>query len=167
MSKHAKTLTAIGTALAHWSNSVTINEIGRKAVLAQCEGLTLAEKQHVDGELVAYYAGVAGVEVRARDKAHPLFCGSAPAWERNDKGTVSHPAAMALSRARGVLFAVEKAASGGAGARVKKASTPKFTMETLLPSVGDFIESMGGEKISAAQKREVRQAAALLLSLVA
>jgi len=166
MSKHVKTLSVIGSAIASWSNGVTASAMQRETLLAQCESLTLIEKQRVDEELVNYYAKQAGVGVKQREKAHALYCGSVPAWEKNDKGQVTNPAAMALSRARrGVLFAKETYTPAARGA--KKASGPKFTMETLLPGVGAFIESMNGEKINAAQKRDVRQAVALLLSLVA
>jgi hypothetical protein len=164
MSKQMRTLSVIGSAIASWSNGVTASATQRKALLAQCEALTLIEKQRIDEELVNYYAKQAGVGVKQREKAHALFCGSVPAWEKNDKGQVANPAAMALSRARGVVFAKEKDTPAARGA--KKTSGPKFTMETLLPGVGAFIESMNGEKISAAQKREVRQAATLLLGLI-
>lgn len=164
MSKHVKTLSAIGSAIASWSNGVTASAAARKTLLTQCAKLSLVEKQRVDVELVNYYAAQAGVGVKEREKAHKLYCGSVPAWEKNDKGQVSNPAAMALSRARGVLFAAEKdapAARGGSG-------VAKLSFEKLLPSVGSFVKKIAasGEKITAAQKREVRQAATLLLGLL-
>jgi len=159
MSKHVKTLSVIGSAIASWSNTVEAAAITRKALAAQCEKLTLIEKQRVDEELVSYYATQAGVGVKQREKASAKFCHLVPVWPLNAKGKPEHPAMMALSRARGVLFGTKKASP--------QKAAPKFTMETLLPGVGAFIESMNGEKINAAQKRDVRQAAALLLSLVA
>ena len=168
MSKHVKTLSVIGSAIASWSNGITASAAARKTLLAQCEKLTLVEKQRVDGELVGYYALQAGVGVKSREKAHALFCDSVPAWEKNEKGQVSHPAAMALSRARGVLFAKEKDTPAARGTKnaAKTPKAPKFTLETLLPSIGDLVASIGDGKISAAQKREVRQAATLLLGLI-
>ena len=164
MSKHVKTLSSIGSAIASWSNGVTASAVARKALLVQCAKLSLVEKQRVDAELVGYYAMQAGVGVKEREKAHALFCSSVPAWEKNEKGQVSNPAAMALSRARGVLFAAEKKPpverEGGGVA--------KLSFEKLLPSVSGFVEKItaSGEKITAAQKKEIRHAATLLLGLL-
>lgn len=166
MSKHVKTLSAIGSAIASWSNGVTASAAARKTLLAQCAKLSLIEKQRIDCELVNYYAAQAGVGVKEREKAHALFCGSVPAWEKNEKGQVSNPAAMALSRARGVLFAAEK---GEAAPRTSNAAgVAKLSFEKLLPSVSAFTEHVqaSGEKISAAQKKEIRHAATLLLGLL-
>ena len=168
MSKHVKTLSAIGSAIASWSNGVTASAAARKTLLAQCAKLSLVEKQRVDCELVNYYAAQAGVGVKEREKAHALFCGSVPAWEKNEKGQVSNPAAMALSRARGVLFAAEKDTPAARGTKKAEKSAPAFTLENLLPGVGNFVEKIAasGEKISAAQKKEIRHAATLLLGLL-
>jgi len=43
MSKHVKTLSAIGSAIASWSNGVTASTEARKALLAQCTKLSLVE----------------------------------------------------------------------------------------------------------------------------
>ncbi len=167
MSKHVKTLSAIGSAIASWSNGVTASSEARKALLAQCTKLSLIEKQRIDLELVNYYAAQAGVGVKEREREHALFCASVPAWEKNAKGQVSHPAAMALSRARGVLFAAEKDKPAARGEK-KQEKNAALDVETLLPSVGNFVEKFAaaGFKLNAAQKREVRQAATLLLGLL-
>ena len=167
MSKHVKTLSAIGSAIASWSNGVTASAVARKTLLAQCAKLSLVEKQRVDAELVNYYAAQAGVGVKEREKAHALFCALVPAWEKNEKGQVSNPAAMALSRARGVLFAAEKDTPAARGTKKAEKSAPAFTLENLLPSVSAFVDLISkGEKISAAQKKEIRHAANLLLELL-
>ena len=167
MSKHVKTLSAIGSAIASWSNGVTASTEARKALLVQCTKLSLIEKQRVDLELVNYYAAQAGVGVKEREREHALFCASVPAWEKNAKGQVSHPAAMALSRARGVLFAAEKNKPAARGEKKQEKNGPVITMENLLPSVSAFVELVSkGEKISAAQKKEIRHAANLLLELI-
>lgn len=168
MSKHVKTLSAIGSAIASWSNGITASAVARKTLLVQCAKLSLVEKQKIDCELVGYYASQAGVGVKEREKAHALFCSSVPAWEKNEKGQVSHPAAMALSRARGVLFAAEKDAPAARGPKQTGKKAPSFTLENLLPGVGSFVEKFAasGEKITAAQKKEIRHAATLLLGLL-
>jgi len=167
MSKHVKTLSAIGSAIASWSNGVTASTEARKALLAQCTKLSLVEKQRVDLELVNYYAMQAGVGVKEREREHALFCASVPAWEKNAKGQVSHPAAMALSRARGVLFAAEKDKPAARGEKKQEKNGLVLTVENLLPNVSAFVELVSkGEKISAAQKKEIRHAANLLLELI-
>ena len=167
MSKHVKTLSAIGSAIASWSNGVTASSEARKTLLVQCAKLSLVEKQRVDVELVNYYAAQAGVGVKEREREHALFCASVPAWEKNAKGQVSHPAAMALSRARGVLFAAEKDKPAARGEKKQEKNGLVLTVENLLPNVSAFVELVSkGEKISAAQKKEIRHAANLLLELL-
>lgn len=168
MSKHVKTLSAIGSAIAGWSNTVAANDATRKTLLVQCEKLTLVEKQRVDGELVAYYAEKAGVEVKAREKAHALFCSSVPAWEKNAKGFVDHPAAMALSRARGVLFAKEKAPAKqrASGTATATTSAKPLDFDTLLPTVGSFAEKMVGTTLTKEQAQSIRHTVLLLQGLL-
>lgn len=168
MSKHVKTLSVIGSAIASWSNGVTASAVARKTLLAQCAKLSLVEKQKIDCELVGYYAQQAGVGVKEREKAHALFCGSVPAWEKNEKGQVSHPAAMALSRARGVLFAAEKDTPAARNTKKAEKKAPSFTLENLLPGISHLVTqyTTEGTKLNAAQKKEIRHAANLLLELI-
>lgn len=169
MSKHVKTLSAIGSAIAGWSNTVAANEATRKTLLAQCEKLSLVEKQKIDAELVGYYALQAGVGVRTVEKAYkPYMCLMQAVWKRNDKKQVDHPAAMALSRARSVLFAKEK---GPAHTRSGNATTSAkpLDFDTLLPVVGGFVEKFAAEtvKLNAQQKKDVRHTIMLLQGLLA
>ena len=168
MSKHVKTLSTIGSAIASWSNSITAADVARKALVAQCAKLSLVEKQRVDVELVNYYADKAGVGVKTREKAHALFCNVVPAWEKNEKGQVTNPAAMALSRARGVLFAAEKGDAHKRGSS-NGTSVPKLTTENISPTIGAFVErfTIGGEKINAAEKKQIRHAITMLTALLA
>jgi hypothetical protein len=169
MSKHVKTLSAIGSAIASWSNGITAADVARKALVAQCTKLSLVEKQKIDAELVNYYADKAGVGVKTREKAHALFCDVVPAWKKNEKGQVTNPAAMALSRARGVLFAAEKGDTHKRSGKAGAASLPKLSTENIGPTIGAFVErfTIGGEKINAAQKKEIRHAITMLTALLA
>ena len=167
--KHIKTLSTIGNAIATWSNTVAASAEARKTLLAQCAKLALPEKQKIDAELVNYYAQQAGVGVKEREREHALFCAVVPAWEKNDKGQVSHPAAMALSRARGILFASEK----GEKAPAKRgATTPaKGAKPATVAQILSFAEAAmerkaNGEKFAAEEKKEIRHAAQALLALL-
>lgn len=167
--KNIRTLSVIGSAIASWSNGVAASNEARKALAAQCETLALAEKQRIDAELVNYYAKQAGVGVKEREREHALFCAVVPAWEKNAKGQVSHPAAMALSRARGILFASEKGekAPRKAGATTPaKAAKPATVAQILSFAEAAMERKANGEKFVGDERKEIRRAAQMLLALL-
>jgi hypothetical protein len=167
--KHTKTLSAIGSAIAHWANTDATQKRDREALIEKASKLALPEKQKIDAELVNYYAAKAGVLVKQREKAHALFCAIVPAWEKNEKGQVSHPAAMALSRARGILFAQEKGQerSQRRGATTPAAKVKPATVAQVLSfAEAQFARKEAGEKFSKEEKQEFRRAAQMLLSLL-
>lgn len=167
--KNIRTLSTVANAVVSWSNGVTASHEARKNLLTQCNKLALPEKQRVDLELVNYYAVQAGVGVKTREKAHALFCASVPAWEKNDKGQVSHPAAMALSRARGILFAAEKGEKtpAKAGATTPaKAAKPATVAQILSFAEAALERKANGEKFAADEKKSIRRAAQMLLALL-
>lgn len=168
--KHTKTLSTIGNAIATWANTEAAQTVSRKALIKQAGKLSLPEKQRVDGELVAYYAEKAGVAVKEREKAHALFCGSVPEWALDAKGRVTHPASMALSRARGILYFQEKAgkAPRKAGATTPAAKVKAATVAQVLSfAEAQFTRKEAGERFSKEEKSEFRRAAQMLLALIA
>jgi len=114
MSKHVKTLTAIATAIVSHVNAQTALTQERAGLLKQAQGLSAPEKAKIDAELVNYYAAQASVGVKERSKGEPAEgrCALVAAWERDDAGKLtkkSNAASVALSRARSILFATQKA----------------------------------------------------------
>lgn len=167
--KNIRTLSAVGNAIVSWSNGVTAGTETRKHLLTQCNALALPEKQRIDVELVNYYAGVAMVGVKNREKNHTLFCNVVPAWAKNEKGQVSNPAAMALSRARGILFAFEKgdkATKTGAATTPARAAKPATVAQILSFAEAALERKANGEKFGADEKKSIRRAAQMLLALL-
>ncbi len=113
MAKQVRTLTKIATAIVSNVNARIAAEQDMKALAAQCAALADSEKAKIDAELVNYYAAQAGVSVKAREKGEPQpgRCNLVAAWERDDEKKLtakSNAASVALSRARAILFVIEK-----------------------------------------------------------
>ena len=170
--KHIKTLSAIATAIVHWSNLVTASNMERAKLLKDADKLALPEKQKIDAELVNYYAVQAGVGVKTREKGNDgMRCMLVAAWERDAKDKAkltpkSAAASMALSRARGILFAREK---GKKAPKKGQATTPAKTRPATLEGVLAYAESRfaAGTKATGDEKKMIRKAAQMLLTLLA
>lgn len=169
--KHHNTLSRIATAIVDWSNKVTASHVERAKLLADADKLALPEKQKIDTELVTYYASVAGVGVKAREKGDAMFCNLTAAWARDDDKKLtpkSQAAAMALSRSRGILFAREKGKKAPAKG---KATTPAKVKAATLEGVVAFAEARfaalaEGTKVTGDERKAIRKAAQMLLSLI-
>ncbi len=168
--KHIKTLSAIATAIVHWSNLVTASNMERAKLLKDADKLALPEKQKIDAELVNYYAVQAGVGVKTREKGNDgMRCMLVPAWDRSgDKKLTpkSQAAAMALSRSRGILFAREK---GEKAPKKGQATTPAKARPATLEGVLAYAEARfaAGTKATGDERKAIRKAAQMLLSLIA
>lgn len=168
MSKHVKTIVAAATEILSWeAASHTVHAEG-KALAEKYAAWPLDARQKIDELLVRAYADMAGVQVTQREKAGKMpYCLLVAQWKKDAKGIITNPEAMRLSRVRGILFATEKDKPAARGEK-KQEKNAALDVETLLPSVGNFVEKFAaaGFKLNAAQKREVRQAATLLLGLL-
>lgn len=161
MSKHVKTIVAAATELLVWDAATQTTHDEGKTLAAKYANWPLDARQKIDELIVKAFADMAGVEVGTRERAHKLHGNIVATFPKGDKHL------MRLTRVRKVLFAAEKGEghtrSGNAGSGVAKLS-----FEKLLPSVGSFVKKIAasGEKITAAQKKEIRHAANLLLGLL-
>jgi len=167
--KHHNTLSRIATAIVSWSNAVAASHAERAKLLADADKLALPEKQKIDAELVNYYAVQAGVGVKTREKGDTMFCNLTAAWARDDDKKLtpkSQAAAMALSRSRGILFAREKGEKAPAKG---KATTPAKVKAATLEGVLAFAEARfaAGTKATGDERKQIRKAAQMLLSLIA
>lgn len=165
MSKHVKTIVAAAAEFIEWDAATAVVEAEGEAIGARYAEWALEDRQRVDAVIVATMAEEAKVGTHNRTRAH-AYHGTLVAEFK--EGTEWN---MRLSRVRKHLFAAEQAKKApqkrGGNAANNAAKKPEFTMENLLPSVSAFVELVSkGEKISAAQKKEIRHAANLLLELL-
>ena len=168
MSKHVKTIVAAATEILSWeAASHTVHAEG-KALAEKYAAWPLDARQKIDELLVRAYADMAGVQVTQREKAGKMpYCLLVAQWKKDAKGIITNPEAMRLSRVRGILFATEKDKPAARGEKKQEKNGLVLTVENLLPNVSAFVELVSkGEKISAAQKKEIRHAANLLLELI-
>lgn len=148
MSKQVRTLTRIATAIVSHVNAQTALTQERAALLKQAQTLALPEKAKIDAELVNYYAVQANVPVKAREKgeAGEGRCSLVAVWARDEEKKLtskSNAASVALSRARAILFGVEKG---------KAKKTPQASNEAVF----DKLEKMAALAVSGHDKAQIK-----------
>jgi len=163
MSKQVRTLTRIATAIVSHVNAQTALTAERATLLKQAQTLALPEKAKIDAELVNYYAVQANVPVKAREKgeAGEGRCSLVAVWARDEEKKLtskSNAASVALSRARAILFATQKAKA-------------KKSVQSSNEAVFDKLEKLAAlavEKHDKAQIKALKQrVTAVLLMLSA
>jgi hypothetical protein len=110
MSTHIKTLTRIANAIASAVNTKLGADVTLREMRIEYAPLPAATKAKLDAELVHYFASVAGLAVKTRDKGgKDYWCNLVVEGERVDgKNTLRYGRVMtALSRSREALFAAE------------------------------------------------------------
>jgi hypothetical protein len=148
MSKQVRTLTRIATAIVSHVNAQTALTAERATLLKQAQTLAPTEKAKIDAELVNYYAVQASVPVKAREKGEAAEgrCSLVAVWARDEEKkltTKSNAASVALSRARSILFGVEKG-------KAKKA--PQASNEAVF----DKLEKMAALAVSGGDKAQIK-----------
>lgn len=147
MAKQVK-LTTIAAAIVSNINERMGAELKAKELAVQCAKMGAKQKREVDAELVTYYAAMAGVGTKKREKgeAQPGRCNLVAVWERDDNKKLtaaSNRASVALSRARAILFPVAGAAKK-VNDEAKREKALNAAFQTLSAAIKEGDEAAKG-----------------------